>query len=214
MAVALKIPWTKRDEYRYLWECKLDDDLNIVGTSSYGSCTKLNDAEEGPSETDGPQIKPNQSSQSAHEYDSKFQMEPSMAPNRSKAKYTGEYPLCPTLESNGIGSRVGEGDFVDMPTTREYMDLQKGGVSIPDTADELDSPTKLTASLTSSEHLTEKKEKKKLYSKQISRDDVDYELGQVSFTYFDVVIYIFSIGSYLADVGSDCWVAYMYYTGM
>ena len=46
------------------------------------------------------------------------------------------------------------------------------------------------------------------------RDEVDYELWKPSFTYFDILIYTISIGSYIADVGSDCWLAYMYYTGI
>ena len=121
-----------------------------------------------------------------------------------------------------MGSRGGEGDFVDMPITREYMELPKVGAVLSDTAepfepfveDELDSPTKLTAVCTSSEHPEKKKARKRLSSKQPSRDYVDYELGQVSFTYFDIIIYVFSIGSYLADVGSDCFVAYQYYHGI
>lgn len=42
-------------------------------------------------------------------------------------------------------------------------------------------------------------------------DTPDYNPSQLSFTCFDIIIYIMSIGTYLADVGTDIWVALLYY---
>ena len=42
-------------------------------------------------------------------------------------------------------------------------------------------------------------------------DYVDYIPNTDRFTSFDIVIYLFSLCSYLADVGTDIWVAYMYF---
>ena len=44
-----------------------------------------------------------------------------------------------------------------------------------------------------------------------SGDQVDYVRSTDNFTCLDIIIYLVSIGSYLADVGTDIWVAYMYY---
>jgi hypothetical protein len=40
---------------------------------------------------------------------------------------------------------------------------------------------------------------------------VDYVCSTDRFTCLDICIYLFSICSYLADVGTDIWIAYMYY---
>ncbi len=102
-----------------------------------------------------------------------------------------------------------DSDFVDMARTREHTDLdrlQEKGVSpLLPSVDELDSPTK--------DEPKKESPKRQRGKKQLTKDQVDYELGQASFSYFDIFIYLVSIGSYVADVGSDCWVAYLYYSG-
>ena len=150
-------------------------------------------------------------------------MQPLVYPERHKANCTTEYPsIHSTFNSNGTKSRSEDWDFVDMSIQREYKALQDRAVSpspLPKIGfDELDSPTtKQPMCNVLKKDFRGKPTKKKLPRKtdtfQVVTDYVDYELGQVSFTYFDIFIYVVSIGSYVADVGSDCWVAYMYYSG-
>ena len=42
-------------------------------------------------------------------------------------------------------------------------------------------------------------------------DTPDYNPDSLTFSIFDCVIYLMSIGTYMADVGSDLWVAAVYY---
>ena len=203
----LKIPRTRRDHYRilkYLEESGSDND----------SCNSFETAGRHPDEGyryELAEMQTTTNNRSNHEDEG---MKPLVAPLRYKNKYK-ERPDYPTFNSNGTEFRKGEGDFVDMPATREYMELQKEGLSTPTSPanDDLDSPVKPVLNETLHEQQLKRKTTKKLSGKQFSCDYVDYELGKAAFTYFDIIFYMVSIGSYLADVSSDCWVAYMYYTG-
>ena len=202
----LKIPRTRRDKYRllrYLEESEnLDDSCNNFETSDGQAGCRYELAEI--------QATANTNS-SGYENEG---MQPLVAPLRykNKSKDRRDYP---TFHSNGTDFRKGEGDFVDMPCTRAYTVQQENlSTHVPPKPmlDDLDSPVKPV--LNETLHEQQKREARKKFSgKHLSCDHVDYELGKPTFTYFDIIFYMFSIGSYLADVGSDCWVAYMYYTG-
>ena len=205
----LKIPRTRRDHYRilkYLEESGSDND----------SCNTFETAGRHPEEGyryELAEMQTTTNNQSNHEDEG---MKPLVAPLRYKTKFK-ERPDYPTFSSNGTEFGKGEGDFIDMPATREYMELQKEGLSTTSAAnpvlDDFDSPVKPVLNENLHEQQKGRKATKKLSGKQLSRDYVDYELGKAAFTYFDIIFYMVSIGSYLADVSSDCWVAYMYYTG-
>ena len=48
--------------------------------------------------------------------------------------------------------------------------------------------------------------------KDLRADQVDHNPEKLKFTCCDILINLFAIGSYLFDVGTDCYVAYLYYT--
>ncbi len=193
----LKIPRTKRDFYN-------DEDCRILGKqegSERGASEDANGNEqigcedEVDGETDA--ARANQNGKGS-------QMVPLVEPQRHKIRDPDN--LRPELFS-----KHGKGDFLDMPTTREFVQLQLGVSPEPllpkskAAKDGLDSLPKET-----------REQKRKVSGRSrshLSRDQVDYELGRASFTYFDILVYVVSIGSYVFDVGSDCWVAYLYYAG-
>ena len=80
MAVILKIPWTKRDKYKYLKCSEKEDDIDETESSSSSTGGEVYREGKGENVSDGPKVTSNQS-QSTHENDSKSQMEPLVAPN-------------------------------------------------------------------------------------------------------------------------------------
>ena len=118
----------------------------------------------------------------------------------------GNHGDCASITNSEVsaddGDAAGDGDH---PLDADGIDTSEGQM--------LYSPSKTKVSFTDKdERDVFQREREITANGSPTTDEPDYPREDLPVTCIDILANIFSIGSYLLDVGSDIWMAYLYYT--